>query len=257
MDIFQVIILSVIEGISEFLPISSTAHLVLTSNILSIPETDFLKSFVISIQFGAILAPSILYFKSFIFNKKVLTRIVVSFIPTAVIGFVFYSLIKEVLIGNVLITLIALFIGGILLIIFEKLFVQEDTKLKKIEDISLPKAALLGVFQSVSMVPGVSRAAATILGGMFVGMDRKSAVEYSFVLAVPTMLAATLLDLSRNSFSFESSELLLLIVGFVGAFLSALIAVRFLLKYIQKNTFVSFGVYRIILALLYWFLVVT
>ena len=181
MNIIQVILLSIVEGTTEFLPISSTAHLVLTSNLLSIPDSNFLKSFIISIQLGAILAPLVLYFKSFIFNKKALTRIITSFIPTAVIGFIFYSLIKEVLIGNVFITLIALFIGGVLLILFEKLFTQKDTRLKKIEDISLPKAFLIGIFQSVSVVPGVSRAAATIIGGLTVGLNRTAATEFSFL----------------------------------------------------------------------------
>lgn len=252
MDVFQALIFSLVEGITEFLPISSTGHLVLTSTLLHIPQTEFVKSFEIIIQLGAILAVVVLYGKKLLVSRKIMVTILMSFIPTAVLGLVFYKLIKEVLLGNPLVTVMALFLGGVALIIIELLHKGKTYPVTKLEDISYKQAVIIGLAQSVSMIPGVSRAAATIVGGLLFGVDRKTAVEYSFLLAVPTMAAATGLDVLKSDLVFSSSELMLLAVGFIGSFLVALVAIKLLLSFIQKYTFIPFGIYRIILALLFW-----
>lgn len=253
MDFLQAIILSVVEGITEFLPISSTGHLILASDLLKISQTEFVKSFEIIIQLGAILGVVWLYWKRLTTNKKIWIPILTAFIPTAVIGFVLYKLIKTMLIGNTQVVLWALFLGGIVLIIAEKMYKEQPHHLDNIEKLSYKKAILIGVAQSVSVIPGVSRAAATILGGLFVGLKRKASVEFSFFLAIPTMFAATGLDLAKSSFHFTSGEWGVLAVGFVGAFFTAILAVKYFVRYIQNHTFIAFGIYRILLALVFWF----
>ncbi len=256
MDYIQALILSFVEGITEFLPISSTGHLILTSKLLNIAQTDFVKSFEIIIQLGAILSIVTLYWKTITTSIKIWQRILVSFIPTAILGFIFYGFIKQVLIGNVYVTLWALFFGGILLIILEKVYKEQAHHLDNIEELSLKKAIIIGVVQSFSMIPGISRAASTIFGGLFVGLKRRTAVEFSFLLAIPTMAAATVLDLKESDFNFSSYEWSLLSVGFAGAFITAYFTVKFFLKYIQNHSFVVFGIYRIVLSLLFWLLIV-
>lgn len=255
MNLFHALILSIIEGITEFLPVSSTGHLILASSLLHIPQTEFVKSFEIIIQMGAICAVILLFSKSLLQakSKKLLINLLLAFIPTAILGFTLYKYIKHYLIGSSFITVISLFLGGLILIGFEKFFKVE--KQKTVENLTPLQSIYIGLGQSVSMIPGVSRAAATIVGGMLCGLSRRQAVEFSFYLAVPTMFAATGLDLIKSQFSFTYYEYILLAVGFIGAFLTALIAIKFLLNFIQKNTFIPFGVYRIVLALLFWFFV--
>jgi undecaprenyl-diphosphatase len=255
MDYFQAIIFALVEGITEFLPISSTGHLVLTAKLLNIPQTEFVKSFEIIIQLGAILAVMFLYWKTIWTNKKVWKPIILAFIPTAIVGGILYKLIKNVLIGNEFITLSALFIGGIILIAIELFFKDKNGEVVKIEDISPKNAILIGLFQSISIIPGVSRAAATIIGAMLLKTQRKTAVEFSFLLAIPTMFAATGMDLIQTKFSFTPYEYSVLAVGFIGSFIVAIFAVKFFLKFIQNHTFIPFGIYRIVLAFLFFLLV--
>lgn len=251
MDIVHSIILSIVEGLTEFLPISSTGHLILASDLLKINQTEFVKSFEIIIQLGAILAVVYLYFKKLISGIEIWKKLFVAFLPAGILGFIFFSFIKQYLIGNTLVVLVSLFLGGIALLILEHYHKENPKNLEKTEDISYKQALLIGVFQSVSMIPGVSRAAATIAGGMLVGLKRKTATEFSFLLAIPTMAAATGLDLLKVGFNFSSSELWILSVGFIGAFLSALVAVKFLINFVKSHTFNSFAVYRILLALVF------
>jgi len=255
MNCIQTLFLSAVEGITEFLPISSTGHLILASNFLKISQTEFQKSFEIIIQLGAILAIVFLYWRTLIRNIKVWQRILIAFIPTGILGLTLYKLIKHYLLGNTVIVLISLFIGGILLILLEKIHKEKDFHLSDIEKISYKNAFLIGLFQSISMIPGVSRAAATIFGGLFLGLKRKTAVEFSFLLAIPTMLAATVLDLYKSNLSFTSYEFSLLTVGFIGAFITALITVKYFLRFIQNHTFIGFGIYRIILSITFWLLI--
>lgn len=248
----QAIILSIVEGISEFLPISSTGHLILVGKLLGIPDTEFTKSFEIFIQLGAILAVVFLYAKTLLLNKKILTRIFLAFLPTATIGYILYKAIKQYLLGNQWIVVIMLFLGGIVLIIIERTRKENEQAIASLENISYKQSILIGLAQSISVVPGVSRAAATIIGGQFAGLSRKAAVEFSFLLAIPTMIAATGLDLLKsNAITFNSDAWTLLSIGFIGAFFTALIVIKLFIRYIQKNTFVSFGVYRIAAAITY------
>jgi undecaprenyl-diphosphatase len=251
MDYLQAVILSIVEGLTEFLPVSSTGHLVLASKILSIAQTDFVKSFEIIIQLGAIFAIVFLYWKTISKNKEVWKKIIIAFIPTAIIGFFFYKIIKTLFLVNPTITLFALFVGGLLLIFLEKIHKEKDNHSDSIEKISFRNAFLIGVFQSISVIPGVSRSAATIIPALFLGTKRKTAVEFSFLLAIPTMLAATALDLVKSKFSFTLSEYSILITGFIGSFIVAILAVKFLLNFIKKHTLIPFGIYRIILAIVF------
>lgn len=255
MDIFSGFILSVVEGFTEFLPVSSTGHLVLVAKLMGVAQSEFVKSFEIIIQLGAILSVVILYRKVFLKKMQTLVKVFTAFVPTAVLGFVLYPVVKGVFLGNEYITLAALAGGGLGFIILETLLKKRKPFITGIHSLPYTRAVVIGLAQSLSMVPGVSRAAATIFAGLIVGMERKTAVEFSFLLAVPTMLAATVLDLFKSDFSFTQDQWIILAVGFSGSFVFALVAVKFLLSFIRKHSFVPFGVYRIILAVLYYFLV--
>ncbi|QQG43172.1 MAG: undecaprenyl-diphosphatase UppP [Candidatus Daviesbacteria bacterium] len=253
MDILQAVILSVVEGVTEFLPISSTAHQVLTAQLLSIPQTQFVKSFEIFIQLGAILAVIVLYWRRVLKQKEIWKRILIAFLPTAIVGLLFYKIIKEVLIGNIVLTLWAIFLGGILLISLELLYKEKQHHAADIKDLSYRQSFLIGLIQALSVVPGVSRAGATIVGALMLGAKRAVAVEFSFLLAVPTLLSAASLDLMKMQFRFSFDEWLVLMVGFGGAFVSAMLVIKWFLKFVSKNNFISFGVYRIILAIAFGF----
>lgn len=257
MDYLQAIILSVVEGLTEFLPISSTGHLILTAKFLNISQTDFVKSFEIIIQLGSIFAIVFLYWKTISKNKEIWKRIITAFIPTAIIGFFLYKIIKTLFLGNSIITLLALFIGGLLLILLEKIYKEKDHHADKVEKISFKNAFLIGISQSISVIPGVSRSAATIIPALFLGTKRKTAVEFSFLLAIPTMLAATVLDVVKSNFSFTLYEYLILLVGFIGSFIVAILAVKFLLNFIKNHTFILFGIYRIVLAIIFWLFIIS
>jgi undecaprenyl-diphosphatase len=254
MDYIQAIILGIVEGITEFLPISSTGHLILTSHLLKLTQTEFLKTFEIAIQLGAILAVVVLYWRSLFTNLEVLKRVAAAFVPTAIAGLVLYKFIKDLL-GNSQVVLWSLLIGGVLLILFEWWHKEHPEAESEIAQMSYSKAVTIGLFQSVAMIPGVSRAAATILGGLLLGFKRRTIVEFSFLLAVPTMAAATGLDLVNNASSFSSGQFGSLAVGFVVSFLTAIGAIKFLLKFIQTHSFIGFGVYRVLAAIAFWLLV--
>lgn len=247
MELWHAIILGIIEGITEFLPISSTGHLVLAGELLHLPQTEFLKSFDIAIQLGAILAIITLYGTTLLRNRAVLTRIMAAFIPTALIGFALYKTIKGFL-GNEMLVLSMLALGGALMILFEKTHDEERASVHEIGAIPYRTAFLIGCFQSLAVVPGVSRSAATIIGGLLLGVSRVAIVEFSFLLAIPTMLAATGYDLLKNGAVFASTDWSILAAGFITSFIVALGAVKFLISFIKKHTFILFGIYRIALA---------
>ena len=255
MDIFGALILGIVEGISEFLPISSTGHLILASRLLGIFQTEFVKTFEIAIQLGAILSVVVLYWKKFLLNVEVLKRVFVAFLPTAAIGFVLYKFIKKFLMGNSLIVVWSLFLGGLFLIIFELFHREKKDAVSEIPSISYRQAAVIGVFQAVAVIPGVSRSAATIIGGLMLGLRRDVIVEFSFLLAVPTMLAATLLDLYKSANLFDRGQFAVLGIGFVTSFVAAIIAIRFLISFVKRHNFIPFGVYRILLAISFWFFI--
>lgn len=253
MTIFHSLVLGVIEGLTEFLPISSTAHLIIASSWLKIPASEFLKTFTISIQLGAILAVVILYWKKIWGSWSLIGKIIAAFIPTSIIGLLLYPVIKHYLLESQALIAWALLLGGLVLIIFEKYHSSAKTKPEneKDFDLSYRQAVIIGLFQSLAIIPGVSRAAATIIGGLSLGIKRKSIVEFSFLLAIPTMLGATGLDLYKNRdtlTSLTSNDLIIWLIGFITAFVTAIIGVKFFLKFIQKNNFIPFGIYRLILA---------
>lgn len=254
MTLLHAVILGIIEGFTEFLPISSTGHLILVGKALALPQTEFLKSFEIIIQLGAICSVVVLYAKRFL-DIAVLKRLIVAFIPTGVIGLALYKIVKEFLLGNETVVLWALFLGGAALIVFEYFHREPPREDEPVTAITYRESFFVGVFQSLAIVPGVSRSGATIVGGLLLGLKRTTIVEFSFLLAVPTMLAATGLDLYKNASSFSADQSGLLAVGFIVSFFIALGAIKFLLGFITKHTFVLFGVYRIILALLFWFVI--
>ena len=247
---YQAVILGIVEGITEFLPISSTAHLILAADLLNLAQTAFMKSFEIIIQFGAILAVLFLYWRSFL-NWEILKRLAVAFLPTGVLGLIFYKLIKTYLLSSEVLVLWTLFLGGIGLIIFEKMHREKETALDDVSKISYRKCLTIGLFQSVAMVPGVSRSAATIIGGLILGMKRRTILEFSFLLAVPTMLAATGFDLLKSAGSFSLEQANFLMIGFATSFVAAILGIKFLLSYVRKNSFFAFGVYRVVAVILF------
>ena len=255
MNMLQVLIFGIVEGITEFLPISSTGHLMLTAKLLQISQSEFIKSFEIGIQLGAILAVVVLYWDRLIKGQDIWKRLLVAFMPAALIGAVLYKIIKRYLLGNNEVVLWSLFIGGLFLIIFELFYREKEDTVGELFNISYPQALVIGLFQSIAMIPGVSRSAATIIGGLIVGLKRKTIVEFSFLLAIPTMLAATALDLFKSAQVFKSEQFVSLGVGFIVSFLVAIVAIKFLLNFIKHHSFILFGVYRIAIVLVFWLIV--
>lgn len=253
MQNLDAIILGIVEGLTEFLPISSTGHLVLTSYLLGLPETDFLKSFEVVIQLGAILAVVTLYWRKLLFDRRLMQRIAVALLPALGVGFLFYATIRSFL-ESQLTVVIALFVGGVVLILFEH-YRKEPANPTMVETLSYRQAFLIGLGQALSVVPGVSRAGATIVGGLATGLSRSAAVEFSFLLGVPTMVAATTLDIAKNHAAFSMADIQSLMIGFIVSFIVAIIAIKFLLRYVETHSFIAFGVYRIIIAVLFYFII--
>lgn len=251
MSFIEILILSVVEGVTEFLPISSTGHLVLVSNILGVSNSKIMGTFEIAIQIGPILGVIFLYYKRFLAQKELILKSLVGFIPTGVLGIALYPYIKSLL-SNEIVTVLSLLIGGVAIVLIERFFKDQQTlKTKDISTMTYKESLMIGLVQSISMIPGVSRSAASIFGGMVLRLDRKSAVEYSFFLAAPTMIAATSYDILKNASSFSGNDFLVIIVGIVLSFLVAILVMKWLLKYIQTNDFFWFGIYRIVFSILY------
>lgn len=249
MSLFHALILGLVEGITEFLPVSSTAHLILTSHLLHLAESEFVKSFEIIIQLGAILSVVVLYWTRF-WNWAVLKKLVVAVIPTGVIGLTVYKAIKGYLLGNIPVVLAALLIGGIALIIFEG-FQQRTERDVDFSEITYRTAFLIGLFQAIAIIPGVSRSAATIVGGSLIGVSKRTIVDFSFMLAVPTMIAASGLELVKGH-SALAGHYDVLAVGFVVSFITAFAAIKAFLGFIKRRNFAAFGWYRVVLAAVYF-----
>jgi undecaprenyl-diphosphatase len=246
MTYFEAFIIAVIEGLTEFLPISSTGHMMIGSALLGIESTPFVKLFTVAIQLGAILSVVILYFKRFFKSIDFYKKLIVAFIPAAIFGLLLGDYIDAAL-ENLFGVAMALFLGGIVLLFVDKWFV--NNKEDKEESITLIKSLKIGLFQCLAMWPGMSRSACTIIGGMTQGLTRKNAAEFSFFLAVPTMFAATakkLLDFYKDGISLQSHEISLLVFGNIVAFVVALIAIKTFMGILTKYGFKGFGWYRII-----------
>jgi undecaprenyl-diphosphatase len=238
----EAIIISIVEGITEFLPISSTGHMILTQGILGMETNDFVKAFIINIQFGAILSVVVLYWKHFFQTVNFYLKLFVAFIPAAILGFLLSDFIDSLL-ENVYVVALTMILGGIILLFIDKWF----NKPKEDQTISYPTAFKIGLFQCIAMIPGVSRSAATIIGGMTQKLNRKTAAEFSFFLAVPTMFAASGYKLMSNYKAIDLKNIEILLVGNVVAFIVAMIAIKSFITYLTKHGFKVFGYYRIIL----------
>jgi undecaprenyl-diphosphatase len=251
----KAILLGILEGLTEFLPVSSTGHLIVASNLLNFNEIPG-KTFEIIIQLGAILAVCFLYRKKLFHtvlhlkekkSQNFTINILAAFLPAAILGALLHDFIKSALFSP-LIVAISLIIGGIIMIIVERLNIKEETQ--EIEDISAITAVKIGLFQAIAMIPGVSRSGSTIIGGMILKLPRKVATEFSFFLAIPTMLGATVFDIYKNHEALSFDHGLVIMTGFIAAFLSALLIIKPFVLFISKNGFTVFGYYRIIVGAL-------
>ena len=259
MSIVDAIIIAIVEGITEFLPISSTGHMIITSSLLGIEKQAFTKLFEVVIQLGAILSVVVLYYKKFFnFSRwQFYLRLLIAVIPALLFGALFSSRIKALMESNVTVGL-SLLIGGIILLFVDNIF--KNAKLNNDSDITYPKAFVIGLWQVLAMIPGVSRSAASIIGGMQQGLSRRLAAEFSFFLAVPTMVAATgkdLWDWYKEQGTIASGDLNMLLLGNVIAFIVAIIAIKFFISYLQKHGFRLFGWYRIIVGIIVLVLVLS
>ncbi len=243
--------MGIVQGLTEFLPVSSTGHLVLAGKFLRIADSDFLKTFDIAIQSGTMFAVILVTWKRFLTDRAILKKVLAAFIPTGIVGFLLYKLIKSCLLGKPLVVVGALLVGGLLLIVIEKR-ARKKSSGKDLNTLSYRDAFLIGLFQSLSVVPGTSRSAATIIGGLCLGLSRTAIVEFSFLLAVPTLLAATGYDLLKSAGSFDTQELHLLAIGTLASFAVGLLVIRSFLRFIQKHDFVPFGIYRVLAAFCFW-----
>ncbi len=251
MSIIDAILTAIVEGLTEFLPVSSTGHMILLNQLLGNGEDEFTKTFEIVIQLGAIMAIVLLYAKRYIFQFEIYLKLLVAFLPSAVLGFLFYKIIKTYLFNHWVVAT-SLIVGGIVLIILDKrMRPSAEQAADELANVSFKQAFFIGLFQCVSMVPGVSRAAATIIGGMFNGLSKKSAAEFSFLLAIPTMFAASGYDLLKFEGSITFDQWTMIAVGFVVAFLTAIVAVKWFVKLLDKHGFAGFGWYRIVIGVLF------
>ncbi|MDB5286377.1 MAG: undecaprenyl-diphosphatase [Mucilaginibacter sp.] len=246
MNLIHVIVLAIIEGITEFLPISSTGHMIIASSVMGIASNDFVKLFTVAIQFGAILSVVVLYFKRFFQSLDFYFKLIVAFIPAAIFGLLFSKKI-DALLDSALTVGITMFVGGVILLFVDKWFSQSVVKEEK--QISYLTALKIGFFQCLAMIPGTSRSAASIVGGMAQKLSRKAAAEFSFFLAVPTMFAATvkkLYDFYKEGHVFTGEEIKLLAIGNVIAFIVALLAIKTFITFLERRGFQLFGWYRIL-----------
>jgi len=244
-SIFQAILIAIVEGLTEFLPVSSTGHMIIAQHLLGVGDDAFVKAFIVNIQFGAILSVVILYWKRFFQSLDFYFKLFVAFMPSAILGLLLNDLIDDLLESPTTVA-VSLLLGGVVLVFIDKLL---NPKTEVI--ITFPKAFIVGLAQCVSMIPGVSRSAATIIGGMSQGLTRKQAAEFSFFLAVPTMFGASALKLLKAAKAtpeiFTSHNLTVLIIGNAVAFIVAMLAIRFFVSYLTKYGFKVFGWYRIAL----------
>lgn len=242
MDIFHAIIIAIVEGITEFLPVSSTGHMIITQKLLGIEPDSFVKLFTVNIQFGAILSVIILYWKRFFQTFDFYLKLFVAFLPAAILGFLLSDYIDRML-ESVLVVAISLVLGGVFLLFIDSWFNRPSENQK----ISFTNALIIGFFQVIAMIPGVSRSAATIIGGLTQKLNRKNATEFSFFLAVPTMFAASAFEMIKSYKSIQPQHISVLIIGNIVAFVVAMLAIKGLITFLTKHGFKVFGYYRIIL----------
>jgi len=249
MTIFEAIVIAVVEGITEFLPISSTGHMIITEALLGMNIDEFTKAFTVNIQFGAILSVVVLYWKRFLQSWTFYQKLFVAFLPAAVIGFLAGDLIDSLL-ENVMVVAVTMLLGGMLLLFVDKWLKKENPD----QQVTYPTALKIGFWQCIAMIPGVSRSAASIIGGMQQKLSRTNAAEFSFFLAVPTMAAASgykllKIILEPNGMAMLKDNLMTLLIGNIVAFIVAMIAIKTFITFLQKHGFKVFGWYRIVVGL--------
>ena len=245
MDMIQAVIIGIIEGFTEFLPISSTGHMIVASRFLGIEESALIKAYEVIIQFAAILAVMLIYREKITFRKVDLwIKLFVAFLPLAIVGFIFKDQIKSLF--NVQTVAWMFIIGGIVFLVVEYFYQEKETHVKEVEKVSMMQALWVGIAQIFSLVPGTSRAGATIIGGLLAGLDRKTSAEFSFLLAIPVMAAVSGYDLLKHYQDFANADWGAFVVGFIVAFVVAYATIKLFLAFIQRFTFVAFGIYRII-----------
>jgi len=246
MDIITTIILGIIEGFTEFLPISSTGHLIVASEFLGLKQTDTTKAFEVIIQFAAILAVFFNYRDKFSIKKIDLwTKVFLAFIPIGVVGFIFSHQIKELFSINIV--AVMFIIGGIIFLVVEKFFIpHQREQIDDVESVTYKQALVIGFAQVFALIPGTSRAGSTIIGALLVKLSRRASAEFSFLLAFPVMSAVTAYDLLKHYKEFDTQHLLSLGIGFIVSFIVAFITIKLFLKFLEKFTFIAFGIYRII-----------
>lgn len=260
-DLIKAIFLGIIEGLTEFLPVSSTAHLLISSYLIDFQSIKN-NVFEIVIQIGAIFAICLIYRKKLFDvalnlnekkSQKFLSNLILAFIPAALIGLALHGFIKEYLFSNLVIA-IALIIGGIAMIIIDQK--PRKSTIEEVDNIKPLKAFYIGLFQCLAMIPGVSRSGATIIGGLLLGLNRKTAAEFSFFLAIPTIAAATVFDLYKNFSQLTFSNAEIILAGLFSAFISAILVIKWFINFVSKNNFVIFGIYRILVGILILVLVI-
>lgn len=250
MNFLHAIILAIVEGLTEFVPVSSTGHMIIASSMMGIQSQEFVKLFTVVIQLGAILSVVVLYFKRFFKSLDFYFKLFIAFIPAVVLGLLLSDIINNLL-ESPLVVAISLVVGGVILLFVDKWFnksIIDDT-----DKISYFTAFKIGLFQCISMIPGVSRSASTIIGGMSQNLTRKNAAEFSFFLAVPTMFGATakkIYDYYQDGNTITTEEFKLLAVGNIVAFIVAMLAIKYFISFLQKNGFRIFGWYRIVVGLI-------
>ncbi|MEA3498079.1 MAG: undecaprenyl-diphosphate phosphatase [Campylobacterota bacterium] len=254
MGILDSILLGIIEGFTEFLPISSTGHLIVASEFLKIDQTNVTKAYEVIIQFAAILAVVLNYSDKFHPSKiELWKKLTLAFIPIGAVGFIFSSQVKAMF--DIKIVAIMFIVGGIIFLIVERFYTEKEHFIDDVEKVSYKQAFYIGLAQIAALIPGTSRAGSTIIGAMLVGLNRKASAEFSFLLAFPVMCATTGYDLVKHYKDFSDANLVVLGVGFVVAFIVAYITIKLFLVFLERFTFVAFGIYRIIFGsiLLIWF----
>ena len=246
MTIYDSIILGIIEGFTEFLPISSTGHLIVASQFLGIEQTEITKAYEVIIQFAAILAVIFHYKEKFTIKKIDLwSKVFLAFIPIGAVGFIFSDQIKELF--SIQVVAIMFIVGGVIFLLVEKFFIPNETHLiDDVEQVTLKQAMIIGFAQVFALIPGTSRAGSTIIGALLVGLSRRASAEFSFLLAFPVMSAVTAYDLLKHYNDFSDANLTTLAVGFVVSFFIAYLTIKLFLIFLEKFTFVAFGIYRII-----------
>ena len=259
MSVLEAIIIAVVEGLTEFLPISSTGHMIITEKLLGVESNDFTKLFTVGIQLGAILAVLVLYWKKFITpvqtgKWRFYGKLLVAVVPALLLGFIFSDKI-DALLESTLTVAITMIAGGVVLLFIDRYFRKESIQTD--EEISFPRAFIIGCWQCIAMIPGVSRSAASIIGGMQQQLSRKLAAEFSFFLAVPTMAAATGYKLLKGYHTLSPSDIKLFAIGNLVAFVVAVLAIRFFIGFLQKHGFKLFGYYRILGGIVLLILVLT